>query len=354
MTYSTGSGDYTALMAAVLAHAVTDGWTTSGGLWPISKGNVRGVDWTTYTDTEADYIAHGGATFATRYIRLSVGTSPANATTNAASSATSALIPNMNYTITSWHIYSDPSLCDYINVAFNFSNGVNGDCWGHFGFGELDKHGMTHTATVYATASPKRGYAVNTNNSNGSYDWNGGFYQRYSNGYTGFALGEYSLVPIGNSVVFIVDPTVSSIPLSGWPAVDVIQDHSHVLDVTCPNNSAMTYNSPALRTGNYNFRWSTWAQYTSPQPYSGAITMSPLPFVLLQNLVANSGLGIYLGSFPNVRLCGMETYSPKDQVTFAAEDWDLYPVLRKTPWSSIMQSAVASSGEAGYAHKRVV
>ena len=43
MTISTGSGDYNALMTAIVTHAITDGWTTSGGTWPISKGNVRGV-----------------------------------------------------------------------------------------------------------------------------------------------------------------------------------------------------------------------------------------------------------------------------------------------------------------------
>lgn len=58
MAYSTGSGDYVALMAAVLAHAVADGWVEAGGIgtgWPISSGIVNGVDWDSVTDTETDF-----------------------------------------------------------------------------------------------------------------------------------------------------------------------------------------------------------------------------------------------------------------------------------------------------------
>ena len=88
MAYSTGAGDYTALMSAVLVHAIGDGWTEVNGVgtgWPISKGQIRGVDWSTYTAVEVDLTNGGdGVTKTQRWIRLGIGTSGADATANAA------------------------------------------------------------------------------------------------------------------------------------------------------------------------------------------------------------------------------------------------------------------------------
>lgn len=354
MTFTTGSGDYNAMMAGVLAHAVADGWTTSGGLWPISKGNVRGVDWTTFTATENDYTLLGGATKTARYIRIGVGTSLLNATANAGVTATAALLPNMEYSITSWYIYSDPSLCDYIHVAFNFSNGVNGDCWGHFGFGELDKHGMTHTAVVYATASPKRGYAEDTTSGISSKDWNGSLQSRSAHGYNGTVLGSFSPVLLGNSIVYIVDNTVAPIPSSGWPAMNTVQTDASVLDTLSLTNGALDTTAQSSYRTTKNFKWNSWSLLCYPQPYSGSITMGALPFILMQNLNVNAAQAVFLGSFPNVRSCCLSGYSPQEQVTYGSDTFDLYPVLRRTEYNLTHLQYAVTTGMAGYAHKRVV
>jgi len=354
MTYSTGAGDYNALMAAVLAHAVTDGWTTSGGNWPISKGNIRGVDWSTFTVVEADRTLLGGATKTARYLRIAVGTSLANATSNAASDATSAQVANLEYSLTSWHIFSDPTLCDYIHVVANFSNGINGDCYLHFSFGELDKHGMSHTAITYATSSPKRAYSVDASASNTCGDWNGGIYGRTLSAYTGKAAFSYPTYYNGrNNLVWIADPTVAPQPATGWPGIDVANDSTYVHNALQHFSSSWSNITPALRlTGNAEPGWSCWNQFTTPQPYSGAVSMGPLPFWLLQSLSTSAQI-MYLGAFPNVRTCSLESYAPQAIVTYGAEEWVLFPMLRSTTWAQMQVLDVVSSGRTGYAFKKV-
>lgn len=354
MTYSTGSGDYNALMAAVLAHAIVDGWTTSAGNWPISKGNVRGVDWSTFTAIEVDRTLLGGATKTARYIRISVGTSMANATSNAAATATSVQVANLEYLLTSWHIFSDPLLCDHISVVANFSNGVNADCYLHFSFGELDKHGMGHTAIVYATASPKRGYSASSETGISSRDWNSGPYGRTLSPYTGSASFTFTTSYDGkNNLVWIADPTIAPQPATGWPSINVLNDRAFIHNTIQQHYSNASSITPSFRLGaNANPMWSCWNQFTTPQPYSGAVSMGPLPFWLLQSL-SSAAKVMYLGSFPNVRICSMENYEPQAIVTYGAENWMLFPMLRSTPWAQLLTLDAITSGRSGYAFKKV-
>lgn len=356
MTYSTGSGTYTALMAAVLAHAVTDGWTTSASNWPINKGVVRGVDWATFTATEVDRTLLGGATRTTRYIRIAVGTSPANATANATADATSAQVANMDYTITAWHIFSDPTVSDHIHVVCNFSNGINADCWTQFSFGALDKHGMTHTGTAYATANPKRGWSHSAfSPMSNAVDYALGPWGGGGSPFTGRAGYTFSNQHNGrNALSWLVDPTVNPLPGAGWPLADVLQNATQVINPIQPDFSAPSAGiNPNNRVGLlYSFQYSAWAQQAIPQPYSGAVSMAPLPLLVLQNLTAASQI-MYLGSFPNVRACGMEGYADATIITFGAEEWMIFPMLRQTPWAGCFITDIVSSGRSGYAFKKV-
>lgn len=352
MTYSTGSGDYNALMAAVLAHAVADGWTTSAGNWPINKGNVRGVAWSTFTATEADRTFLGGATKTARYVRIAIGTSTANATANAAITLNCAVVANMEYTFTSWHIFSDPATCDYIHVVANFSNGVNGDVYTHFSFGELDKHGMTHTAVVYATSSSNRGYSVDTSSGNQSADWNSGPYGITLHPYSGSFGYTYTKKYNYNNMVYIIDPTVNPLPGSGWPTANTLNDRDTVLDVVTTFDSALTGVTPAIARNGLSLKWASWIPFTTPQPYSGALSMMSLPFFILQGILPSSST-ILVGSFPNVRACSMETYEPQSIVSYGSDDWMIFPMLRSTLWSQVQVTDAITSGRSGYAFKKV-
>lgn len=353
MTISTGSGDYTALMGAILTHAITDGWTTSGGTWPISKGNVRGIDWTTFTQNEEDYTLLGGATKSARYVRIGIGTSPANATSNAALS-TASHCPNMEYTFTSWTIYSDPSLCDYIQVVANFSNGVNGDCYINFGFGELDKKGMGHTAVVYATCHAKRGYAERSDRYGiTAVDWNSGLYGTTGHGFTGETRWSWTDYSFTNPSCFMIDGTISPVT-AGWPLVDTVLDPHDAMDtLSFGTTTSTTQDNLGRRKNSMSWGPATSAAFSIPQPYSGSVSLSPLGFWLVQN-GSSTGQIMYLGDFPNIRSCNLRTYAPGDTVTYSAENWNLWPLLRICEENLLHGALQIGSGYAGFAHKRVV
>lgn len=362
MTYSTGSGDYNALMAAVLAHAVTDGWTTSGGNWPISKGNVRGVAWSSRTVSVTDYLSGGSIPFTERIIDLAIGTSLANATANAAIPANCVQIRNMNWSSTEWFIFSDPANYNYIHVVTRFSNGYDADCFNHFSFGELDKGGMTYTGIAYAASHGRRAYmaliASSSTNTSQSYDWNCGLNSNWRGHFSGRAntVSSWDRQPSAgiNNLVFIVDPTVSPLPgAGGWQAADTVGDQTQVLDTTAPDDGGLTdVNGARLDTGSYSFGMNFVNGAANVQPYSGGVTMGALPFILL-NGTDQSAQGMFLGIFPGVRICTLDTYAAKDEVTYGSDTWKLMPLLKKTDWSLMQQNRIISSGNTGYAYKKV-
>jgi hypothetical protein len=352
MSYSTGSGDYTALMSAVLAHAVADGWVEAGGVgtgWPISKGNVRGVDYSTFTVIEDDQTAGGiGGSKTQRYMRLGIGASPASATTDAVSTTT--ICPNMAYTFSEWHIFSDPSVNDHIHVVYKFSNGPNVDCYGHFSFGEINKGGLTYGSIAYVTAWGGRGYAVSGANWAGASDWNS--INRCKNAWSG-NVGEGD---DGTALMtFNINAANSPIPsgVSGWPVVDTNYYDGDSLwgksfrisaDINGDVDVSGWDSQPSLN-------W--YASAAVPPAQTGAITMMSIPFILT-NSTTSSGVLRWAGTFPNVRKTSMNGVSPGDEITFGAEIWKVFPLLRNTPNSELNLAYKVTSGRAAIAFKKVV
>ena len=359
MAYSTGSGDYLALMAAVLAHAVTDGWVEAGGIgtgWPISKGNVRGIDWATDTVAATDYTNGAAVPKTARFLKLAAGTSPANATANAAGSIY-AHVPNMEYNFDAWHIFSDPSLCDYIHVVVQFTNGIDAQGFGHFSFGEIFKHGMGYTAIAYTSAHPVRGFSPNNVFSNNqTNDAHSGVYGRIRRIFTG-NLGWFSFLSfftVGNPVTFIVDPTVNPFPVSGvWPTPDVLYDSSSLLDSYGPSSGSFFIDSddPGVK----NAKFSHNSLFTISQPYSGGVSLGPIPLFIANSTSNISSLRfINVGSFPNVRLCSLANLLAGDEITYASDTWKVFPFVARKERSTLGQQYKVSSAFYGLAYKKVI
>lgn len=354
MAYSTGSGAYTDLMAAVLAHAIADGWTTNGGNWPISKGRIRGVDWDTFTADYTDYTNSAAVPHTARWIRIAIGSSHANATANLGDSA--AHFPNMEYNIDQWHIFSDPaSGNDYIHVVYQFSNGVDQKVFGHFSFGEVDRHGMTHGGVAYASGHPCRGFnPTNTSQRNSATDANAGNYARVQRIFTGRLGWSWSDYFVRNSTCYMISPTDPVFPdLPTWPQADILYDHARLLDTYGPTSTSFAPNDGDWRS--QNAKMNAQVMYATSHPYSGGISLGPLPMLIANTTSQSSTLQFVTpGSFPNVRVCNLSSFLEGDEVTYGSDTWMLFPMLCKKPRSTLGEQYVVSSGEFGFAYKKVV
>lgn len=361
MAYSTGSGNYLALMAGVLAHAVANGWVEAGGVgtgWPISKGNVRGVDWSTFTIGNNDFTGGSAVPKTTRWIRIAVGTSPADATANAASAATSASFPNMEYNIDTWHIFSDPSIGNHINVVVQFTNGYDAAVFGHFSFGELNKHGMTYGGIAYASAHPCRGFAADNNgDENFARDWQAGIYGsifRHFNGRIGYS---YASNLTYNPFQYVISPTNNPFPLiPQWPAANTSHNQSRLLDTYGISAGSWEIDdTTATNLGNTNAKFGHSALIASSQPYSGGVSFMPIP-ILIANTTAASQTLRYLnvGSAPNVRLCSLQNLLAGEEITYAGDTWQVFPMLCSKPTTTLGKSGIVSSGPYGFAYKKVI
>ena len=363
MTYSTGSGTHTDLMAAVLAHAIADGWTTSGGNWPISKGNVRGVDWQTTTRSVTDYTSGSGVALTERIIRLAIGTSLADAISKAGALSTSVLIPCMNFAITDWHIFSDPGAGkpDYIHVVARYSNGINAEVFNHFSFGELDKGGMTYGSLAYAASHARRGYIAQIpeyyTQGSYSYDFNCANQPNWPMHFGGSSKGNRGgsnrQTSSEQNIQILINPTSSPVPATGgWLQPNILGSTDELLDAL-----AASHINPVdlvdVLTENSGLGMSSAPGSLIAQPYTGGVSFQSLPAILLSGSTANASPAMFLGVFPGVRLCSMQSYNPRDEITYASDTWKLMPLLRKTPVAQALISTIVSSSEVGYAYKKV-
>lgn len=355
MAYSTGSGAYTDMMAAVLAHALADGWTEAGGVstgWPIisPSGRIRGINWTTYTASEPDFTLGGdGLAKTQRFMRLGIGATPAGATANA---ATGPVCPNFAYTITQWWIFSDISYGEFIHVVFNFSNGVNSDCYSHFSFGEVDKGGMTYGSVGYVTTTDQRGYAQSTSGGVSSTDNQvGGNWNTINRTGMPFA-GNYGEDDDGwASLTHMIHSTDAPAPngSGGWQAWDTAINGGNGVWARPMRSNDFAY--PSLDSdrdaGFINAAW-----WPAVQAATGVVPLIPIPFILMNGTGA-AARNRWIGVFPNVRLCTMQNVSPEDEITYGGDTWKVFPMLRATPWNQLNVQYRVTTGYAGFAYKKV-
>lgn len=352
MAYSTGSGIYTDLMAAILAHALADGWTEVGGLgtgWPIeTPGTGLFFDWTSVTVVENDLTAGGDGSPKTQrilYINMS-RVSGADATAKGTSPP--SVNYGANYSITQWHIFSEPAVSDHIMVVYEISNGVDAQVFQHFGFGELDPAGLTHGGIGFHGGGIGRPYALTNGSGTGAGDWNS--VNRNFWPYAG-AWGEED--DAGSRLTINIDGTSHPIPspgpgVGGWPNVDV--DISGGTQVWRMSRPGVDLIGPNMGSNNISLNW--LAVHTQPKPFLGDVSMMPCPIFLINGTAATSTM-CYVGDIPNHRMCSMEGFNPADEVSFAGDTWMLFPLLCQKPNSTLNTAFVVTSGQVGLAYKKV-
>lgn len=353
MAYRTGAGDYAALMADVLAHAIADGWATTGGNWPIQSPSGLWVDWQTDTVVEADVTLGGaGGNKTQRRIRLGMSWTSGAAATAAAPGAP-IVTSNAAYTITAWHIFSDLTVSEHILVCFEFSNGVDAQVFSHFGFGLLDQGGLSHGGVGFTGGQYGRGYAVNNGANNLAGDWNS--INRTNWAYAG-NVGEID--DGGSQLSICLNPTNHPIPapgpgVGGWPATNtMIQNGANVWIMNrMGDDRDGGWGQVASNFGVHALNWA--AEYANPQPFTGSISLMPCP-IFIMNGTNSSSVMFYSGSIPNFSMAGMTGYSPGDEFVFGGNTWKLFPVLCQKGNDTLNDSSIVTSGQAGYAYKKVL
>lgn len=354
MAYSTGSGDYLDLMDAVLTHAVADGWIEDGGVgtgWPISKGNVRGIDWVSTTEDVTDYTFGNARALTKRIIRINLDTTPALATSNA--SLSESIIENCHWPISEWHIFSEPAVSDHINVAFRVSSGDYSDIWTHFSFGELDRRGLVNGHVAYTAAQRAMGF------SEANISWLN-FYP--PNDRSWMNLHEHRWMfqgAVGNreneasGFQFLLDPTDLPVAIgAGWPAGDTVYRQgasvwdfngikANTRDIDQGNGvqNSQSFNGQFLRFG--------------AQPFSGNLSMAAMPIYAI-NGTGSENLLTWIGQAPNIRMASVKDYNAGDEVTYGGDTWVVFPVLRKTNMAELGITNTVASGPAAYAYKKVI
>lgn len=359
MAYSTGTGNLAAMMSAVLAHAIADGWDTTGGDWPISKGNVRGVAWGSGTFTANDFTVGGSVSRTFRRFHIGIGTSRANAASNVSSdvsadtsifSARMAINDEATFT---WYIFSDPGVGkpDYIHVACVTQNFLNVDILRHFSFGEIDRQGMTHGPIFYASVRNSLHF-VSTTSSAASNQSSACSY-RATEIFSG-RINDTNEVP-GTSIVWMMSGTNRITPTGGlWPIEDVVYDGSRLLSNKLVGDTvaSSTYGSIGIGLNYASPRLcGLFAVHKNP-PFSGGVTMMT-PYFIISTENSSSAELIYGGIFPDAKFCNVEIYGIGDEVSFAGDIWKLFPLLRKTDNSILGNGTQVTSGWGGIAFKKV-
>lgn len=359
MAYSTGAGNAADLLAAILAHAVADGWTTSGGTWPISKGKVKGIHLDTTTRAANNLATGVSVPFTETLIRIGLGNTMAEATARRLTFP--VIVPNMNYAIVDWHIYSNPGAGkpDYIHVSTRFSNGLESDCFNHFSFGEFDKNGLSYSSAVYAASSYRRAYPafLGASGSNGSADWNSGVSNRWPHYFAGNISLSAASHTTSERFQYIVEGGASAPynPAASWPALDTVNDPSLALNVHSPVTN--NFNAPPgltyMRDSGDTFRPFGLGMFAQNQPFSGGVTLQPIPFILVNGTGSNTQ-AMYLGSVPDLYTGNMMNYLPKEEINYAGDLFMLMPLLRKTDLTlQINQQLAVTSGHLALAYKKV-
>lgn len=344
MSYSTGSGDYNALMAAVLTHAIGDGWTTTGGTWPIQNSLGVFFNWNSATENFTNLTNGVSAPLVHRYFNLTIGSTVAEA--NPVGYVDPTVVPNMNFLFTAWHIFSDPDNGEYIHVVVQFSNGYDADCFGHFSFGQIDKCGLDHSGISYVTATYKRAWIAT-----GDYGYYGDsgnnirFGSYMFSGLVGTSANEWA------NINHIIAPGANApFPngVGGWPATGAVIKRGASSWAMTGGYAGTTYRD--IGEDDYSIDAFPW--FAKPTPFSNVLTLAAMYQIFINGSGFTNRLRV-AGAAPGIRKCSILGLNPGDEVIYGNETWKVFPVLKKTAISDMSQQYKISSGPLAYAYKKV-
>lgn len=88
----------------------------------------------------------------------------------------------------------------------------------------------------------------------------------------------------------------------------------------------------------------------SPSTFNALSPLFPIPVYC-----ERASVGIYtpVGVAPDIRLVNMAYYNPLDEITIGSDIWKVFPAVAKGPTTNVYKAAAPSSGNYGYAFRKV-
>lgn len=342
MAYSVVTAtDFADLCVELELFAEAQGWTVpwnSGTQMGLNSGNCYaafGTDGTTNPATETDtyptpdvnvqdFRAYGslGKNFAVSGQFWGLTGSPVTAQVD----GDRVYLNDLLGPFSEVHFFGDST---YIWVVIR----SDADRWTHFGFGVVDKLGMTHPDCAFFCGIWHRW-------------WDNQVFQAY---------------PIKANLTYVGNDTANKLWMkNGFSNLhiyvpDGVLDPSYLADDFIRYNGMMNLPQIAARgrpPGGYddfsNAKLLDHWTFASQKPVSGGLPLLTVP-VMVGDGSTNSTLTTFLGDLPGIRLCDINNIPIGEDITYGTETWRAFPVKRRT---SDSYDGKASSYNLGVAFKK--
>lgn len=319
---NTSVADRTALLDALATFLGSNGWTAGGSGLNRTFTNANGKIFYTQTYSANQNDFHSGAF---TDIGLQISYDLVNVGGLSGSKSTLRPINDMLTGLPNVWFFATSSYC---HVALQVANSR----YGHFSFGELDPKDQ-HTASIcYAS----------------------GVYWQFWSNQANFNTSDnpFNYPPHGNHQVDWMDSR---------SAIGIPDD---VFDDTLFFPNGAVQNASHVRLSDREFQRSTggdnsgkWLDYLcniDNQGYTGGVIISPMPVVAYGS---SNDVRAFVGQFPDCGLVNMAGLSPGQTITYADDDWIVFPVKQLTAVDAAAGGAnpvdQTSSAQFGFAYKKI-
>jgi hypothetical protein len=347
MAYATGSATtLTDLLSAIRTFAIAQGWTIdkwtpASNLLFLSDDLTKvafqaAVEPLTSFETGAAVVINQTVLYGALATGINAGLNtfwghPGSIVT-AANDVDAVRINDLSGPFPSYHLFADPALGRHIHVVVQTAS----DRWQCFGFGRVDKGGLTHAGSSYLTGGSRSWVRAA-----GAVDAALQYYNLASGFTTGFAVNA-GRTGINNAVLNLYSPDALPDDSAEWPKM--IASASIMPHLTGRSR-------PDEWPGERNAHLLSGVVRHPVSQFSGAAMFHALPVV---QMAAGASKLCWVGDFPNVRLVNMDGMRPGQLVEIAADDWLVFPVGRQVPWGTQVQTGFQfSTGQYALAFKRV-
>lgn len=361
MAYATGTGaNQQDLLDAVRAFALGLGWTvvewdTVNKRLKMSKGackiaftwtNANVTAYTGYLGTP--YTVDNGIIWGTLTSSLTLGTAITNEPGSSGLNTDDGWVTahGLSGPFTQWFLFSNAT-GEYVHVVVQ----VSADHYVHFGFGNVDQNGLTHSGAAYL------------------YGDGGPVYWRESSAYpTGDTAVDYNdpgmVAAIFSSSAYYTDTSCFQLLAVDALPAGYVNNVAHPSYIGFGSYRDTAIAHPVKTKSIYLSNptdYPTTSQGTGARLMDNIVEMSApghTPYVPMHGvpcIISNSArtAGVAVGSVPDWRYVNMSGMSPQQEITLSTDTWKIFPCRRQSAWSEAKTVESLQSGQYAVALKKI-